>query len=757
MISGIQRKTTAVEGTFRYFQTIDLIISHFKREADREKIFELLNENSTLKDFLIATATIHCYHNLGIRVRHELEFDKETAESTKNLEQVEKKIIFEEISQLLEGSIELEIDLLNRIIKRENTFLSFLIEERDFKRHKAREVDEIEEKIENELLEIIRKQYPPFFFYDMVGDIIGLTNQVKEEILEEASGLKDLSIDLEKKLEREDKEDKFIEISSLSRSIEKMKEDFEFKSYKELQVSELPLRKIKKRIFEHYFNFFPISVPALKMFSEANQIKKLIISKCENYLNSKIHFDDFEKEISNFIRQIIFTKLKAHPNDFIYFLQSLNENSFNEIIYLFNKYGINDILQIMNISEDVLNDIEKKMKMYNIKKFDIMAFNDPSKDLIYQSRKSKIENNPVNISGEDLNLFMKKKEIVDQVMIKEMNLKDYSHLLLLMNFNDILDKIVREFFYYIFSKIFRPLARIIELYFKVANNKALLLLALKKMNDTKASERWVFIKIEELLIQRIKKLQEDLVIVLNSSNKPFLINGFILARLTDSGLKENISGLKNDPSPFYEDIVSLSLDPKLISPISYCIAFDIIKRFEKIQKSQKQEILEIIESKKHLEEEKVRDLRQKQKESTLNWIERRITSTFININKPNFNPIHLYWQEKDLKTAIESIKLHSELEGGTIEKFCEFFQFAIDKMRSFAPNMKFPDETNVFNVVSKTINEILELRLKKVPSAEDIDNMIEGERFKIAEEISKRIGKIFDKTLYMKYKSSRKR
>lgn len=536
-----------------------------------------------------------------------------------------------------------------------------------------------------------------------------------------------------------------------------MKNDFEFKSYKELQVDELPLRKIKKRIFDHYFNYFPISNHALKAFLEANIIKKEIIKKCESSLNARVNYDEFEMNIFNYIKIILFGQFKTHPNDFIYFLQNLNENSFNEIIYTFNKYGINDILKIMNSSEEMLNNIKKRMSMYNITKFDIMAFNDPTKNLILLNRKARIEDLSLNIEEEQLKIFEKKKEIVDRIILDEMNLKNYSQLLFLIDFSDILENLVREIFYGLFSKIFRPLARIIELYYKVSNNKALLLLALKKMNDTKDSEKWVFIKIEELLIQRIIRIQEDLVIILNSSNKPFLINGFILARLTDSGLKENISRLMNDPSPFYENVLSLSLDPELISPISYCVAYDLIKRFEKFEFSRKQEIQESIKSKEEQKEKKVRDLRERQKDSTLNWIERRITSTFININKPNFNPTDLYWQDKDLKSATDSIKLHSELEGNIVERFNEFFQFTVEKIKSFTPEMPFPDERTMKDIINTFINKLLRSRLKRNPNSEEIKNMFEGERYKISEEISKEIGKIFDKILYMKFKSSRKK
>lgn len=755
MIKGVTRKTTAVEGTTRYFQTINLIITHFKREADREKIFELIDENATLKDYLIATAAVHLYHSLGIRVEHALELNKTSVESTKNLELIEKKILIEEISLLLKDSFKLEIDSLYRIMERENKFLSFYIDERTFKRHKERDIGDLEEDIEKELLEIIRKQYPPFFFYDMISDIIGLTDEIKNQILIESAGLKDLSIEIEKKLEREEKEDKFIEISTLHRIISKIQTDFEFKSYKELELEIIPLKKIKRRIFEYYFNCFPISVPGLKIFLESNDLKKQLINKIEAALNEKINYEQFEKSMLDFLKEKIVDKLKTNPNDFIYFLQNLNESNFTEIIYLLNKYGIYNILQLMNLNEDLANKVKQYMVRYNIDKYEIMALKDPNKNLISLEKRAKFDSNLPVQQEQELQQFMRKKELIDKVFLEDLELRDYSQVLLLLNFEGILDKLVKEIFFYVFSKVFRPLGRIIELYSKVSNNKALFLLALKKMHGTTDSEEWVFIKLEELLIKRIVKMQEELVVILNSRNQPFLINGFIYARLTDSALKESIKKLKEEPSPIYKNITPIKLDPDLISPVSYCLAFDLIKRFETFEENRKQEVQKIIDSKEKEKEEKIKTLRKKQEGSTLNWIERRITSSLIGINNPGFNPNQLYWQEKDTKTASDNLKLHSELEGDAVELFSQYFNFAIEKIQKFAPDLQFPDSEKITSVVSNITNKVLEERMGAPPTPEDINNMIEGERFEIAGQIAKRIGKILDKTLYTKFKQKR--
>ena len=58
-ISGVKRKSTAIESTYRFFQTIDLIISHLKRKADKKIIFELIRKNPNLRSLLVATAAVH--------------------------------------------------------------------------------------------------------------------------------------------------------------------------------------------------------------------------------------------------------------------------------------------------------------------------------------------------------------------------------------------------------------------------------------------------------------------------------------------------------------------------------------------------------------------------------------------------------------------------------------------------------------------------------------------------------------------------
>jgi hypothetical protein len=736
MISGVKRKTTAVESASRFFQTVDLIISHFKREADMSKIFELVSKDTSFKDLLIATATIHIYHNLGIRVKSTLDSSKFTFDSTSNLESFEKRNLFEEVEVLLKNSLSLEVNLLNKIIDLENHFLSLLIEERspelqEIEREKM--IKDIEGRIEKEIQEIIMN-YPPFYFYDLISDLIGLVNNIKTEILEESSAFKEISVDIEKKLESEEKEDKFIELASLSRIIRKLRSDFEFKSYKELQIEAMPVRMIKRKIVDYNFDRFPISIPGMKAFKAANEIKKDLIKNIENGLTEKINYEQFENKILNYLKFILVKKLKENPNDFIYYLQCLNESSFDEIIFMLNRYGVFDIAYLFNLDEGLAGNVKRNMVRYNLKKLDILALTDQ------KSNKNDRED------------YKTKKQIIDRVFINELKLINYSHIIFILEFDEIINEITKDIFFYILSKILRQLSRIIELFFKVSNDRSLYLLALKKIFGTTETEEWVRIKLEELIIERIFKRQEELVIVLNASNQPFLVNGFILARLIETSLKEGMSELENNVSQIYDDIASLKLKSDLISPISYCIGFDLVKRLEKIERIRKIEVEQLIEEKEKEKEVEAKKIREIQELSTLNWIERRITGSLMRINSPGINPNQLYWQEKDSKIAIENIKLHSELKGDPIDLLCEFFNFAVEKIKSFNPNIKLPDYVQIKKVVSNISTDIINKRIGINKALKDKPDLLDGERYEIATELSQRIGRLLDKALYSKFK-----
>jgi len=795
-ISGIRRRTIAAESTSRYFQTIDLIISHLKREADKKMIFELIQNDPSINNLLIGTAAVHLYNYMGIKVKFQIDTEKFSDQTTLETELHEKGTLMNELELTLKDSFNLEINLLNKVIEIENLFLNLLIKEgeNDYQGiQRVKELTDIEQKIEQELLSIILR-YPSFYFYDFIGDLIGFTEDIKLDILEESSGLKDLSIDIEKKLEREEKEDKFLELSILNRLINKIQTNFEFKSYKELQTQTMSLRMIKRKILDYELNKYPISLFGLKSYIEGNNYKKRILSLIEEALKEKESFEDFEGKVLLDLKKELISKLKKSPNDLIYFLQSLNDSSFDEIIFLINRRGIKDILHLIDIDENILDTIKKNMIRYNIKVQDLILLNDLKKNPVYLAKKFlcslkqpyldiistskdmsdfdlfklihrdeadfqqvwRILEKELNISINDLREFVRKKQIIEKIFFHDLKLKNYLQIITLINFENILNNIALDIFYYILSKIIRQLSRIIELFAKVSNDKTLFLTALKRTEKNIDKEDWSWIKLEELCINRVIKRQNELVVVLNANNQVFLVNGFILSRLTNDSLNSSIVKLRNNISYIYEDIIPLKLKADLISPISYCLAYDIIKRFEHYDEAEILKVKSIEETHKKLEDEKKVEIREKHEENTFNWIERRITSALIGITRPGINPNQFYWQEKDTKIATENIKIHSELEGGPYYKICEFFLFSIEKIRLYVPEMNFPEEQSIKEEILETFFSVLQGRLGPKLNQNDFEKILDGERYEIGKQTVNKIGKLLNKALYIKFKQKRR-
>ena len=144
-------------------------------------------------------------------------------------------------------------------------------------------------------------------------------------------------------------------------------------------------------------------------------------------------------------------------------------------------------------------------------------------------------------------------------------------------------------------------------------------------------------------------------------------------------------------------------------------------------------------------------------ESTFNWIERKITSNLMGISRRGVNPQQFYWSKKDTKTLTEQIQLHCGLKGDIFSRFCEFYLFAVEKIKSFVPDMKLPDIERIKHEVATFINEILSERLHRSPNPEEIKGMLEGERYKISNKIALKIGNLFDKALYIKFKKKPKK
>jgi len=322
----------------------------------------------------------------------------------------------------------------------------------------------------------------------------------------------------------------------------------------------------------------------------------------------------------------------------------------------------------------------------------------------------------------------------------------------------------------------------LESFVKSKEDKNLILLGLKRVMTLEGTDQWVLVKIEELIIERLMQRQKEFATIFNADNNAVLVNAFILARYLDIRLEDGEKILKEDPSPIYEDIIDISLPNDLISPISYIIALDLLNRMKESMEIKKLKYEQNVEAKTTKTEQKKQEVKRDQESSTLNFIEKKITSTIMVIRNGAINPAGLYWSEKDQKMAMDNIKMHSELKNRLIctecgedvsqnscsthsnnkktatvlDLFSQYYGFSLNRIKELWPTLKIPSYEEIHAEVLDWMNEIMKRRLRTDITDANADQIIEGERVQIAQKIAQAIGEYLDKAIYKKFKETLK-
>ena len=178
-IVGVRRSLNAEEGAKRFFQTTDLIISHFKRDIDKQSIYELTGETNLLSNLLIGSSAVHLYNQIGVRTRP---FDEEVSdvENASAFELAQKKDVYNEISTLLNSSLDFEIELSQVAFNYEIQIIKAMINRQDITSENF--INGLKDTMEEHLVNALN-QYPVVFFLDHVGELTGLMYDVKQELL----------------------------------------------------------------------------------------------------------------------------------------------------------------------------------------------------------------------------------------------------------------------------------------------------------------------------------------------------------------------------------------------------------------------------------------------------------------------------------------------------------------------------------------------------------------------------------------------
>ncbi len=805
-IVAIRRRKIAEEGIQRFFQSIYQILNHFKRKTDREFMYKITTEQNTLTNLIVASTTIHIYHFLGIRTKSDEEMVSRVS-NIKAFQNAEKKEIFSELTDLVGNSINFELEFFKLSIDYEEQILKSMISGEDLD---ERFILKLSEQIEDHIIESLNK-YPISYWIDHIGELTGYSDIVKSDILTETAGLKIIGTDLEKNLIEEGRKDQYLELTTFFQLIEKLKKDFEFTSIRDLKLETFPIKLMINRIIKYVLNIYPISNRGMKQYLEATNLKKKIYSELLSANKKSTNYVKMEEKILFEITNELKKQALLDPNDFVYFIQNLLEINFEETYTILSRLGISNVPLFCHVQKYNLESFFQDIKLNQLSKMAFMKVGKKENDL--QKVEDKLNelknrgNYKSGLSGQEIVLnptpegekniklacqmadvdfekykeLCKKKQIITDIIQKKYPLKGpYSCYSMVYELPEIYRNLSNQIYYKYIEKVCRHIARVLETYIKIKEDKGLYLLGLRRIFTSTEEEEWVVVNIEELIIQRIMGRQHELSIIFNAETDAYLVNSFILARLLDIDLKSAIKMLKTEPSSVYKNAKELTLPKDLISPRSYIIAYDILTRFKEHQELLLIKKEQIFETKKEKKIQYEKEVKKARTLTTLNWIDKKITSGLISVSAITSNPTKLYWNEKDQRITSENLKLHSELknikicsacgkdltnshcldhpgnekEANPIDLFVSFYTFALSRIKLHWNKIKIPTFEMISNEVLNWAVEISEKRLGKKILPEESTILLEGERLEISNRIASSIGVFLDKALYKKFKAS---
>ncbi len=808
-IVAIRRRKIAEEGIQRFFQSIYQILNHFKRKADRDYLYSITTEENTLTNLIVASTTIHIYHFLGIRTKSDEEMVSRVS-SIKAFQNAEKKEIFSEVIDLVGDSINFELEFFKLSIDYEEQILKSMISGEDLD---ERFIIKLSEQIEEHIIESLNK-YPISYWIDHIGELTGYSDIVKNEILTETAGLKVIGADLEKNLVEDGRKDQYLELTTFSQLIKKMKKDFEFNSIRDLKIETFPIKLMINQIIKYVMNIYPISTRGMKQYLKATNLKKKIYNELLDANQKSTNYVKLEERILNDITNELKNQAKQNPNDFVYFIQNLLEINFEESYSILSRLGISNVALFCHVQNFDLNAFFEDIKINQLSKMAFMKVGKKENELQkVEDKLNELKNrgkfnselsgqeivlNPTpegvknvelacqmaNVDFENYKQLCKKKQIITDIIQKKYPLKGpYSCYSMVYELPEIYQNLSRQVYYKYIEKVCRHIARVLETYIKTKEDKGIYLMGLRRIFTTTEEEEWVVVNIEELIIQRLMDRQNELSIIFNAETDAYLVNSFILSRLLDCNLKSAMNMLKNEPSSIYRDVVDLTLPKEMISPKSYIIAYDILTRFKEHQELlliKKEQVFEIKKEKQIKYEKEVKKARTL---TTLNWIDKKIISSLISVSATTTNPTKLYWNEKDQRITSENLKLHSELinikicsvcgkdltnttclehpgvdkEANPIDLFSSFYAFALSRIKLHWNKFKIPAYDMIYNEILNWAVDISEKRLGKKILPEESANLLDGERLEISNKIASSIGIYLDKALYKKFKANIKK
>ncbi|MBN2151795.1 MAG: hypothetical protein JW839_10135 [Candidatus Lokiarchaeota archaeon] len=559
------------------------LVNLFRDKSKKEAIIAITGKHKKTLDNLIKGAAAYLIIN-----QYHLEYPGGTpGEKAKNL--------YGELKTLFGDTIGESIKIQEKAMAFTTAVYELLLKTPTIKRAEKRRL--VLSELEGDFIEVMRT-VPEYYFFDFL------------------EGLMDISA-IARGAGRDDggKDEGIKEIFSFSSFRKAIIGFLRIHRIRDLELVYRPIMKLAATAYEQTIEAMPLSRRGMEAFYKANGFRNEVIKIFKEANESGETPDEISKRIHENIHDRLRAAAGESANDVIYYLENLLGLSFEKIVELLKSYGILDITLVGTALTTDYTKLEYRFDEKGIEKGDIerlfkyegamTSFVQVSLDDFKRSQKSKgfsrerwegitiqamiqdhlsdVDNPALDFIANDLHLT--KQELVDMLLlevsvkdiIKDMNIKNMSTLLMIIKLQKFIKSITEEVFVSMLARLTKQLARIME-FFLLFN------MVRKDMFDgIKARRRGPrlpphdLMKFQEGFTGLIMQLQDSVAYLLNK-NDPYDVNAFIHGKLCERTYEAALKDIKEGDSPLYFGVVKHPVvldDLEIVSSIS---ALDLFLR-----------------------------------------------------------------------------------------------------------------------------------------------------------------------------------
>ncbi len=564
------------------------LVNLFRDPAKKEAIIDITGKDKKTLDNLIKAAAAYLIVN-----QYHLDYSGDTPEE-------KAANLYGELKSLFGDTIGESIKIHEKAMAFTTSVYDLLLKTPTIKRAEKRK--QMLSELEGDLIEIMRT-VPEYYFFDFLEglmDVSAIARRSKRTAPAAGSGGKDEGIR---------------EIFSFSMFRKAIIGFLNIHKIRDLELAYRPIMKLAATAYEQSVDAMPLSKRGMEAFFKANEFKNEIIKVFKDANDTGETLDEISKKIHAKIYDKLKFAAEQSANDVVYYLENLLGLKFEKIVELLKSYDILDINLVGTALTTDYTTLDYRFNEKGIEKKDIerlikyegamTSYVQVSLDDFKRGQKSKgfsrekidsitiqsmiqdhlsdVDNPALDFIAKDLNLT--KQELVDLLLlevsvkdiIKDLNIKNMTTLLMILKLQKFLKSITEEIFVSMLARLTRQVARIMEFFllFNMIRKDMLDSIAARKKGPR--LEPRELLKFQEGFIGLIMQLQDSVAYLLNKDD-PYDVNAFIHGKLSERTYEAALKDIKEGASPLYFGVVKHPIVLDELEIVSGISALDLFLR-----------------------------------------------------------------------------------------------------------------------------------------------------------------------------------